>query len=226
MHFLSTIGFHTIYAIVLVVSLWRYPKYYDTPLRFLPILFLYTFLNELLGYLITIDEDIALVFSDLTDNSVIYNVYSIISYLYYLYIFWSCSKNQAFRNNVLYGSLIFLISCVVNVFVQSFSSGPQTLSYLVGGCILLYCTLSYLRSFFVLPQEFQLKQNLLFWFSLGLSIFYIGYLPIKILRFFSNEFVVSTTVRNIHLSLIILMYTLFIVGFIKMRRPLRKTMER
>lgn len=222
-HSLLEMGYKPIYAITLMVALWRYPKYYDTPLRFLPILYLYTFLNEVLGYLIKSNEDLALTFTNLTDNSAIYNLYTIISYLYYYYIFWSFSKNTDFRRNIVYGALVFLTSCVINIFLQHFVSDSQTLSYLVGGCILLYCTISFLRSFRAVPQNFALKQNLLFWISLGLTIFYMGYLPIKLLRFYNSIHDLSEdpVIRTIHLSLILMMYLLFIIGFLKMRRPLR-----
>lgn len=227
MRSLLEMGYIPLYAVTLTVALWRYPRYFDTQLRFLPILFLYTFLNELLGSFIVFDEQIALIFSDLADNSVIYNLYTIISYLYYYYVFWSFSKDHSFRKNILYAALIFMVSCVINVFFQSFTSDSQTLSYGVGGCILLYCTISYLRYFISLPQKFTIKQNILFWMSLGLTIFYIGYVPIKIFWFFKfiYGFSESPWIRSIHLTLIFVMYLFFIVGFIQMRRPLRRAIE-
>lgn len=215
-------GYIPLYAVTLMVSLWRYPKYFDTPLRFLPILFLYTFLNELLGILIILDEHIALIFSNLSDNNIIYNVYTIISYLYFFYIYRSFSTEMSFRKNIAYGAILFLISCVINIFSQSFTSNSQTWAYLVGGCILLYCTISYLWKFFSIPGKFTRKQNILFWISLGLTIFYIGYLPIKILRFYNppNTYNESPLVKSVHLGLIFAMYILFIIGFIRMKRPL------
>ena len=224
---LLELGYKPFYAITLIFSIWRYPKYFDTALRFIPILYLYTFLNELLGYLTKSNEHIALIFSDLADNSIIYNLYTIISYLYYYYIFWSFSTDKTFRKNIVYGTIIFLVSCIINVFLQSFASDFQTLTYLVGGCILLYCAISYLWSFVSQNIAFRFKQNILFWISLGLTIFYIGYLPIKILKFYNLTYGLteSPMVRNIHLTLIYAMYLLFIIGFIKMKRPLRKVFE-
>ena len=96
LHSLLEMGYEPFYAFTLLASLWRYPKYFDTPLRFLPILYLYTFLNEVLGYLTKSDEYIAFIFNDIDDNSIIYNLYTIVSYLYYYYIFWSFSKNKEF----------------------------------------------------------------------------------------------------------------------------------
>lgn len=222
---LLEMGYKPIYAITLAVAIWRYPKYYDTALRFLPILYLYTFLNEVLGYLIKSNENLALTFNNLTDNSAIYNLYTIISYLYYYYIFWSFSKNTHLKRNMLYGAFVFMTSCIVNIFLQRFVSDSQTLSYLVGGCILLYGTISFLRNFMSDPQQFALKQNIIFWISLGLTIFYMGYLPIKLLRFYNSQYGLqeSPVIRSIHLSLILIMYILFIIGFFKMRRPLRNT---
>ena len=39
-----------LYALTLLVALIKYPKYYSTPLKYFPILLMYTFLTELLGY--------------------------------------------------------------------------------------------------------------------------------------------------------------------------------
>jgi len=224
---LLEMGYIPLYTITLIVALWRYPKYFDTPLRFLPILFLYTILNELLGLLIITNEDIALIFSDLSDNSVIFNLYTIISYLYYYYIFWSFSMNRTFRKTILFATIVFLISSVINVFFQSFSSGSQTLTYMVGGCILLYCTIYYLWHFISLPQKFKFKQNILFWISLGLTIFYLGYLPIKVFRFYTSihGFGESSWIRILHLCLIFAMYIIYIIGFIRMKRPLGRAVK-
>lgn len=227
MQSLPVIGFQIIYALTLAVALWRYPKYFDTPLRFLPILLLYTFLNELLGFLILSDEYIALIFSDLTDNRAIYDIYTIISYLYYYYVFWSFSKDHTFRKNTLIGAIVFLTSYVINVVFPSLASDSQTVPYVVGGCILLYCTISYLWHFISLPEKFVRKQNIIFWISLGLTIFYLGYLPIKIFWFCKLIYAFSESpwIRSLHLTLIYVMYILFIVGFIRMGRPLRKAVE-
>ena len=223
LHSLLEVGFQIIYAITLFVALWRYSKYYDTPLRFLPILFLFTFLMELVGYLVKTNEGLALIFEDITDNSLIYNIYAIVSYIYYYFVFWSFTKDYRQRKSIFWGGIIFLTSCLINPFFQNFISISQTFSYLLGGCILLYVTLSYLHNFYLIPQKFAVKQNIIFWMSLGLSIFYLGYLPIKTLKFYYHlhQSDVSTTVINIHWVLIIITYTIFIMGFFQMKRSLR-----
>jgi len=39
-----------LYAVALLMALIRYPKYYSSPLKYFPVLLMYTFLTELLGY--------------------------------------------------------------------------------------------------------------------------------------------------------------------------------
>ena len=41
--------YYILYAAVVGVSIWKYPRYYDTPVRYLPILFMYTLLTEIIG---------------------------------------------------------------------------------------------------------------------------------------------------------------------------------
>jgi len=40
------------YALAFLVSMIYLPKYHDSPLRFMPFILLYTFLNETLGFII------------------------------------------------------------------------------------------------------------------------------------------------------------------------------
>src|SRR5665811_588980 len=112
-----------IYGITLLVSLYRYPKYYDSKLNYLPILFIYTFLNELLGKLITNYEEFSLVSSDTYSdyNWLIFNIYTIVFYLYFYYIFWCYVESKRRKRIIFYGAILFLTVTITNAFLQKFS---------------------------------------------------------------------------------------------------------
>jgi hypothetical protein len=45
------------YVVVVILSIVKYAKYFDTPLKYLPIIFFYTLLTELLGGFILVNEE-------------------------------------------------------------------------------------------------------------------------------------------------------------------------
>ena len=95
----------------------------------------------------------------------------------------------------------------------------QMSAYFVGAiCIIISAVLYSSYSHSVTGQWF-VHTSLLSWLSLGMLIFFIGYLPIIIVGHYDlidreRYFIV----RRIHLLLIVLMYVCFILGFIKMSR--------
>ena len=67
------------------------------------------------------------------------------------------------------------------------------------------------------------NQNILLWIGLGILIFTLGYLPIKLSKHFYHDFSMDTYIwlRRIHLSLVLIMYSCFIIGFIKMKKRIK-----
>ncbi len=213
------------YVITLGLALFRYPKYFDSKLKYLPIIFFYTLLNEFLGYLINNYEEFSLISANTyrNNNMVIYNIYMLIFYLYFYYIFRFYIDDSKQKQNILYGAIFFLFICLINAFIDDFSRLPQVYSYLAGGIVLIYTCTLYLKKFFAIDKIFPTKENLLFWLSTGLIIFYAGYLPIKVIRYIHSiqETPTPPIVKRIHLTLIIVSYLCFVIGFIRMRRRLR-----
>lgn len=210
-----------IYGITVAIALWRYRRYFDTVFKFLPVLLMYTFLTELAGIIILKYEEYDLVFSDLLhyNNWVIYNIYNIIFFLYFFYVYWVCIKIAKFRRFILIGGLSYIAVSVVNVFLSDFITQFQMISYFVGAIFIIVSAIyygSYLQS--ATGQRF-VNTNLLSWLSLGMLIFFVGYLPIIIVGHFDLiEAERYFIVRRIHLLLILIMYACFILGFVKMSR--------
>ena len=214
-----------LYGITFLISLWRYPKYYDSPLKFLPVLLLYTFLNELLGEIVKDSPEYNLGYQNMYSyyNIVIYNIYNIVFFLYFYYIFRCHIMKRGHRKSITIGSCIFVIICLVNPFLQNFVIDPQLYSYISGSVMLIYCIILYFIEILGSSKILYIKEDLLFWISIGLLLFYVGYIPIKLTRyFFAVENVdIYMNLRRVHLILIIIMYGCFINGFIWMKRRLR-----
>ena len=217
-------SFLSMYGLTLIASIYRYPKYFDTRLQYLPILFCYTLLNEILGYITAYipqfgffsQEPIAYY------NQIIYNIYNIIFYLYFFSIYRYYIKSNKVKTYLFYAIIAFLIVSVINPFLQSFLLSSQTYTYVAGGIILIVCIALYLNELFKNEREEYFNNNLLVWISSGLLVFYIGYLPIKISRYIHviNKTTEAPNVRLVQYGLIILMYLLIIIGFIKQKKRL------
>lgn len=214
-------GYLVLYAVTLVVALWRYPRYYDTVLVYFPILLMYTFITELAGNIIREYNEYDLVLTDLLDynNWVIYNIYNIIFYLYFYYVYYTTIKDKGKRRKIKIGAIIYIITVCSNPLIANFSTEFQMVSYVIGALVLLMSILMYFHYLKVITGDWFINSNLLCWLSIGMFIFYSGYLPVIFLGHL--EIVNSENywiLRRFHLLLILTMYTCFIIGFIKMSR--------
>ena len=179
-----------LYVVTLLIALIKYPKYYSTPLKYFPILLMYTFLTELLGYLTKNYEVFHIsIFSTFVKHNVfIYNIYNLVFFNYFFYVYWSYIENKKYKIYILIAAMFYMLASLINPFLQNFKLEAQVYSYLAGAFALVIC--------------------------------YLGYAPIKASRFYNytnqlNEFVHT---RRIHLTLIVLMYVSFIIGFLRMKR--------
>ncbi len=203
----------------MIFSIIRYRRYFDSLLKYFPIIIGYTILTEILGILIRDIEDIQIVYLEGYSfyNRLIYNIFEIIFFLYFYFVFWNTVKSPRFKKLIAYGAILFITSSLINPFFQDFMLLPQMLASSMGsaaliGCILLY--INKLRS----NTDISNFHNLLFWISLGLLIFYTFYPFILLIGYFNYELYLDLHIRQVHHILISVMYLCFILGFVFMRR--------
>ena len=208
--------------ITTLVSIFRYSKYFNTKLKYFPVLLMYVFLTELLGLIIKVDPDRNPFFTDFYSNYnfLIYNIYDLLFYGYFYYLFWHYCFLKRNKNIILIGAILFLISFIVNASIINIISKPQLYSYTIGGLVLITATIVYLKEDFAKKKY---NKNLLFWISIGLLIFHIGFIPINIMYTYTT---IETKTLNyvlpkVHLALVFIMYASFIYGFIKMKGKLK-----
>lgn len=214
--------YRPLYAVSVLIALIKYPKYYNTPLKMFPVILMYTFLTELLGYITKNYEvyNVSLFSAFVQHNVIIYNIYNIIFFSFFFYVYWSYIDNPKYKDHILYGSILFLIVTVINAFIQSFILESQIYTYLVGGLLIMYCTIL----FFLERKKIKGKQDYRYtsikWISIGIFVFYAGYLPIKASRFYNYLYKINEYVhlRRIHLLLVSILYICIIIGLLRMRR--------
>lgn len=216
--FIKESYFVLVYGITWIISVFNYKKYFDTLLKYFPIIIAYTFFSELLGGLVANNENFQLVFGyDQTNHRhIIYNIYHLCFFLFFFYVFWKSISNINHKKIIKYGSFIFILLYVLNSFIQNPIINSLVYAYLFGVILLIYCTLIYFWKTLRENSFELLKYSLLFWVSLGLFIFHITYFPLKIIKEFYSS--LYTTFRQFHLMMIVVMYVIFSIGFIVSKR--------
>lgn len=216
------------YVATIVVALWRYSKYYNTHLRYFPILVFYTLLNEVLALIVnSYPDQFSLATNEiyLQYNVIIYNIYNIIYFFFYLWLFRKSFVNKLHQKWILhYGIYVFLFLSVLNPFFQNIFESSQLLTYSYGSIAIIITVFLYLNEINWNENKDSPQKNIMFWIGWGLVIFHTGYSLIKI---YSHIKVPTNPesyiwVRRFHLSLILIMYSCFIIGFVKMKKSLNR----
>lgn len=199
------------YGLAVLLAFVFYKKYSHTYLRFFPWLLLYVFVNELFAAYC--------VHKIFHNNVVMYNIYNIIFFLYFYFVFYKNEQRKQYKKWIVVASVSFMLASLINPFYKSFLEEPQLLAYIVGACVLIFCIIVYFIEILYTPQILIVKRDLLFWVSIGLLLFHVGYIPIKVTRHFfaqaDNNFL---TLLVVHRILILLMNTSFIIGFLWTRK--------
>ena len=186
-----------LYFLALILSIVKYHLYYDTILKYLPILIVYTFLTETLGIIIRDVDEIQIIYKQeyYNYNTAIFNIFDIIFLI----------ENSLCKKIIKYGSVVFVLTCTVNLFVQDFYVDPQNYAIIIGAIILLYAVLNYLYTTFSKKHKLQLHNNLLFWISLGILTYHYNFYDQYNLTVF-------------HHATIGVLYSCIIIGFMFMKR--------
>ena len=216
--FIENNYFVIVYGITWFISAITYKKYFDTLLKYFPIIIAYTFFNELLGGLIANNDNYQIVFekTDTVYNYIIYNLYHFSFFLYFYILYQKVIINLIQKNYIKYGIYFFVLINIINIIFQNPLINFFIFPYLFGVIFLIYCLIIYFKQTLKTYTMDLLKYNLLFWVSLGLLVFHIIYLPLKIFREFKYELYIPF--RHFHLSMIVLMYVIFSIGFIVCKR--------
>jgi len=205
--------FLAVYCITWLVSVKYYKKYFDTALRFFPIIIAYTFFTELLGFLIGTSEKYVF-FSKLeSSNDIIYNIYGLVFFSYFHFVLWKLTNKKTYKKVISTLWIISLSSFIVNSFFQN----PLTrILFHATSLAALMLVIAVLIYWLDKKSEWSwkiYKYNLMTYISGGLFIFYSVFPFIFLANFLKYDFWVKYNLGTIHKSLIVIMYSLFCFGF-------------
>ena len=207
------------YALALLLALVQYRKYFDSLLKYFPIIIAYTLISEILGTVVREYENIQIVYLDGYSfyNQLIFNIFDIIFFLYFFNVYRNAVSEIKYKKWIMYGAFLFIACTLINPFFQDFLLYPQMIASTVGSLVLIFSILLYFIGKKII-SNIPNHQNLLFWVSLGLLTFYTFYPLILLIGYYDYDLYQKFHLRTIHHLLIVVMYSCFILGFILMRR--------
>jgi len=108
---------------------------------------------------------------------------------------------------------------ILNVFIENPLLNVMWYAYVFGAALLIAANCAYLVS---LKGQTKVRvfSDLLFWVSLGSLLFHIVYTPIMVIQDLAPQLAHSYSgiMRTIHLTMIVIMYSCYCIGFLTMRR--------
>lgn len=218
--FLKENYFIPIYFIGLVISLIRYRTYFDTPLRYFPLIIAYTLVNELLGVMVKTYPDFSF-FDDIKyseHNDIIYNLYSIIFFGFFFIVYMRIVRNTKYKKWIKYIALFVLATYILSCFFQNPINTNLFYAHAIGSWGLLAGITLYFLDKKTTNTFFYQPLNLVFWISMGLIIFYSVFPFLFLIGYLNYELWEHYHFRTVLRVLIVLMYSSFIIGLIKGRR--------
>lgn len=205
-----------IYFLTWLISLIRYKRFYDTPLKYLPMLIIYTFFTELLGYFIKYSNEF-LFFSDSRytwHNVIIFNIYQVVFFIFFFEVYRRLTKKQAIKKQTRYLSIFCISAYVINALVYNPLHNQMTHAHIIGSLMMIYIVILYFKEKHHEGLAQPLKFNLMFWISSGLMIFYTLFPIVSIIYLLNFDIGIQIYFRPLLLTAIVLMYTLIIIGLI------------
>ena len=137
-----------LYLLTWIISLLRYRRFFDTALKYLPILIIYTFFTELLGYFIKYNDEFQF-FSDgryAWHNVIIYNIYQVVFFIFFFEVYRKLVQNPAIKKQIHYLSIFCLLTYVVNAIFLNPLHNQMTYAHIIGSGIMLYILTIYFFS--------------------------------------------------------------------------------
>ncbi|WP_157491632.1 hypothetical protein [Maribacter thermophilus] len=208
------------YAITLLISLATYRKYYDTALKYFPIIITYTFFNEVLGFLVRNYDDISffknLKYSNV--NEVIYNIYAIIFFGFFFQVYWFIIDNKKYKKWIVTGAVIAFLAYAISLLYQNPIETNLFYAIALSAWVLVLCTVLYFKNMLRQGHKFYQAYNLMFWVSIALFIFHLVFPVLFVIGYTNYDIWAKYELKSVLKVFIVIMYTLFIIGFLKGRR--------
>lgn len=111
----------------------------------------------------------------------IVNIYTIIQFIFYFFWYRYLIRTIKYKNWILYIALFFITFATINtIFFQDFIYERQTYTYITGVLFVIITICTYFLEVFKDDFILHFQRSVYFWFSLGILLFFIPFLPFMI----------------------------------------------
>lgn len=198
-----------IYLISCSVAIAYYKKIKGTKMMLFLYILLLGLLTESTGYYIGY-------YSNYRNTFPIYNLYYLLSFIAYFFLFRSCIQNKIKKRVVVGLFMSFILFMLLNyIFTYLTILKYHLNSWMYGDVCMIIIILIYLLDLFQGELILNVKHVLLFWVSVGNLLFFVGSLPVGVLSvYFNYNGIWDHTVFTLN----IIMHTCFITGFLISKR--------
>ena len=195
-----------------------YYKFKHTPLKYFLYILWYITISEFFAGFIWSHKIDFFLYNDnkgLAYNFWIYNLLYFVFFNVVFYIYYNYIKTAKYRLLILTFIIGYIIISIINwSFLQNFGSETSVLPYILGSFFLIICVIFYFIELLKSDKIVQFHKLLLFWISVGLLLYHAGTIPFTIK---SNSYIHMPNIDNLYYInhiLAIVMYLIFIFGFV------------
>ena len=193
-----------LYLITLSLGILNYNKIRASLYLKLFLIFIaYSLLTEILGFIIGVVYRI--------NTFAIFNIWNFVNHFFYLFFFLHLLQNSFKKNVVKFIIVSYTVFTLVVVFYADFLNKFLSIDAVIGSILIVITVLIYFSELLQSDEIFNLKKSMVFWISLSVLLFNIGFIPVDIIAEFISF---SGVFRIIALILNLLMLACFITGFI------------
>ncbi len=182
-------------------------KYKHTFLKYFLVLLWYVALNEILGHFLY-------KYSILRNNSIIYNIYHIINFSFLFILFRTYVKENTHKKWIKLFLITYILSFSIAAFFVDYSISIQVIPFIIGAVFIIISILFYFLEILNTNKVLYVSNNLLFWISVGLFLYFVGKIPMRIILNYSYEEEYFNAIIVARSVLSIVMNLCFIIGFI------------
>lgn len=181
-------------------SIYYWNSYKNSAQRYFPHFLFFTVLIELTATFCS--------FNLHKKPNIVYNIYLVVSMLFYLTWLTSISKKKALPKIFI---LVFVCSALVSVFTESVSKDIYGISFITGSLLILFGSFLFFKQLIEGEEAVNFLNNQQFWIMSGLLIFHIGFLPVYLMINYlnMNDYRIAMVIPILN----ILLYGCFIIGF-------------
>lgn len=165
--------------ITIIIGLYHYKKYENSPLKYFLWFLCYGFLTEMAGvYISTILK---------LPNHIVFNIYALVQFEFFLWLFYKYIKTMKYKILVkIFSAFIILFFVINSLFIQDISKTFQSYFLLSGSVLLMFIVILFFIEIMSSDAILKVKNLLIFWVAVGILLFQLGFLPVFIATKYIN----------------------------------------